>query len=85
MSSKVDDYLARSQLWPAEIAALRPVLLATGLDEELKWGKPCYGRDGHNIAIIQENMSAAAELHVPLVVEAGNGDNRAQALSLIHI
>ncbi|MDM5056947.1 DNA polymerase I [Aeromonas dhakensis] len=31
------------------------------------------------IGIIKENMSAAAELHVPLVVEAGTGDNWDQA------
>ncbi|HHQ4580309.1 TPA: DNA polymerase I [Aeromonas hydrophila] len=31
------------------------------------------------IAIIKEKMSAAAELHVPLVVEAGTGDNWEQA------
>ncbi|MFQ2289700.1 DNA polymerase I [Aeromonas dhakensis] len=31
------------------------------------------------IAIIKEKMSAAAELHVPLVVEAGTGDNWDQA------
>lgn len=60
MSTKVDEYLARSKLWPAEIAALRPVLLVTGLDEELKWGKPCYGFGGHNIAIVQEMKSFLA-------------------------
>lgn len=31
------------------------------------------------VAIIKEKMSAAAELHVPLVVEAGTGDNWDQA------
>ncbi|QXB55846.1 DNA polymerase I [Aeromonas sp. FDAARGOS 1415] len=31
------------------------------------------------IALIKEKMSAAAELHVPLVVEAGTGDNWEQA------
>lgn len=54
MNPKVDAYLARSQRWPDELAELRSVLLATGLDEELKWGKPCYARDGANIAIVQE-------------------------------
>lgn len=51
---KVDAYLARARLWPTEAAALRRVLLETGLSEELKWGKPCYSHDGRNIAIIQE-------------------------------
>jgi len=54
VNPKVDAYLARSVIWPAEIARLRPVLLGCGLTEELKWGKPCYGHDGHNIAIVQE-------------------------------
>ena len=42
---KVGSYLERSTLWPSEVAALRKVLLATGLTEELKWGKPCYSND----------------------------------------
>ena len=33
--------------------ALRAILLGCGLDESLKWGKPCYAVDGKNVAIIQ--------------------------------
>lgn len=50
----VDAYIARSTMWPAEMEALRPILLGAGLDEQIKWGKPCYSRDGSNIAIMQE-------------------------------
>jgi uncharacterized protein YdeI (YjbR/CyaY-like superfamily) len=50
----VDAYINRSQMWPAEMAALRPILLDRGLTEAIKWGKPCYGHDGKNIAIMQE-------------------------------
>lgn len=50
----VDAYLEASEQWPVEIRALRPLLLAVGLDEEIKWGKPCYSHDAANIAIIQE-------------------------------
>lgn len=50
----VDQYVARSDRWPAEIAALRPLLLGAGLSEEIKWAKPCYTHAGKNIAIIQE-------------------------------
>jgi uncharacterized protein YdeI (YjbR/CyaY-like superfamily) len=50
----VDAYLEASGQWPAEIRALRPLLLAAGLDEEIKWGKPCYSHDDANIAIVQE-------------------------------
>lgn len=50
----VDAYLEASEQWPQEIRALRPLLLAAGLDEEIKWGKPCYSHDDANIAIVQE-------------------------------
>jgi uncharacterized protein YdeI (YjbR/CyaY-like superfamily) len=50
----VDAYLEASQRWPEEIRVLRPLLLAAGLDEEIKWGKPCYSHDDANIAIVQE-------------------------------
>lgn len=50
----VDTYISRAEQWPAEIAALRPILLASGLTEATKWGKPCYSHDGANIAIVQE-------------------------------
>lgn len=53
-SPKVDAYIGRSDRWPAEMAALRAILLGCGLGEELKWGKPCYVHDGRNIAILQE-------------------------------
>jgi uncharacterized protein YdeI (YjbR/CyaY-like superfamily) len=32
---------------------LRSILLDCGLDEELKWGKPCFLFEGANVAIIQ--------------------------------
>lgn len=50
----VDEYLAGSERWPDEVAALRAVLLATGLDETIRWGKPCYAHDGANVVIVQE-------------------------------
>lgn len=50
----VDAYLEACEQWPQEIRRLRPLLLAAGPDEEVKWGKPCYTHDGANIAIVQE-------------------------------
>ena len=50
----VDAYLEKSEQWPDEVAALREVLLGCRLEETIKWGKPCYMRDGSNIALIQE-------------------------------
>lgn len=50
----VDAYLAEADQWPEVIAALRPILRGAGLDEEIKWGKPCYVHEGRNICILQE-------------------------------
>jgi len=54
MNPGVDAYIERSQKWPEEMSALRPVLLGCGLGEEIKWGKPCYSHEGKNIVILQE-------------------------------
>lgn len=51
----VDAYLADSDQWPDEIAAIRPVLLSCGLVEAIKWGKPCYCTENdENVALLQE-------------------------------
>jgi uncharacterized protein YdeI (YjbR/CyaY-like superfamily) len=51
----VDAYLANSNQWPDEIAAIRPILLSCGLVETIKWGKPCYCIDGdNNVVLLQE-------------------------------
>lgn len=51
---KVDAYIARSTLWPAELERAREILLGCGLTEAIKWGKPCFSEDGANIVIAQE-------------------------------
>lgn len=53
MEPKVDAYLAGAKRWRAESERLRAILLDAGLDETLKWRKPCYAHEGNNIAIIQ--------------------------------
>jgi uncharacterized protein YdeI (YjbR/CyaY-like superfamily) len=50
----VDAYIEASARWPDEIAALRPLLLSSGLVERIKWGKPCYTLEDDNVVIIQE-------------------------------
>lgn len=50
----VDAYVASTEQWPDEIEALRPLLLASGLTEEIKWGKPCYCHDDANVVLVQE-------------------------------
>ena len=54
MNPRVDAYIRRSDMWPEEIAGLRPILLGRGLTEEIKWRKPCYSHEGRNIVILQE-------------------------------
>lgn len=50
---KVDVFVSRAKAWQGEIQKLRSILLESGLDEDLKWGKPCFSFDGKNVAIIQ--------------------------------
>ena len=52
MNPKVDAYLKREGKWRAEMTKLRAILVASGMDEELKWGWPCYALDGKNVALI---------------------------------
>jgi uncharacterized protein YdeI (YjbR/CyaY-like superfamily) len=54
VNARIDAYIDRSTAWPAEMRRLREVLLATGLSEDMKWGKPCYLDGDRNIAIMQE-------------------------------
>ncbi|MCA9580900.1 MAG: YdeI/OmpD-associated family protein [Myxococcales bacterium] len=54
MASDVDRYFRTSKGWQEESKELRSILNKCDLTEELKWGKPCYGADGNNIAIVQK-------------------------------
>lgn len=47
--------------WTGPLEALRRLVLAAGLDEELKWGSPCYTLGGKNVVMI-----AAFEEHCAL-------------------
>lgn len=51
---EVDEIVEGSEQWREVLTALRPVLLGSGLAEEVKWAKPTYCHDGANIAIVQE-------------------------------
>lgn len=52
MNPKVDWYFAKNKPWQEEIEALRSIVLSCGLNEELKWGCPCYTHEGNNIVLI---------------------------------
>jgi uncharacterized protein YdeI (YjbR/CyaY-like superfamily) len=53
MNPKVDTFLRKTGRWQKEIAKLRSVILKTKLEENFKWGLPCYSHDDHNVVIIQ--------------------------------
>jgi len=42
----------KERRWGAEFAALRQLCLASGLNEELKWGQACYDLSGSNVVLI---------------------------------
>jgi uncharacterized protein YdeI (YjbR/CyaY-like superfamily) len=50
---RVDAFVSRTKAWQPEIQKLRTILLGCGLEEDLKWGKPCFAFEGTNVAIIQ--------------------------------
>lgn len=48
-AQSVDQYIVQSEHWRDELKTLRNVLRATKLEEEIKWGAPCYTHNGKNI------------------------------------
>lgn len=48
-AASVDDYIAGANAWQEELIRLRDILRATPLQEEIKWGGPCYTYKGKNI------------------------------------
>jgi uncharacterized protein YdeI (YjbR/CyaY-like superfamily) len=52
MNPLVSKVHGREKRWSAEFAALRQLCLASGLNEELKWGQACYDLDGGKVVLI---------------------------------
>ena len=48
-SKSVDDYIRDAQQWQPELKRLREILKTTKLNEETKWGAPCYTHNGKNV------------------------------------
>ncbi len=48
----IEAFFERAPKWREEFQALRRIVLACGLNEELKWGKPCYTYHDANIVLI---------------------------------
>jgi uncharacterized protein YdeI (YjbR/CyaY-like superfamily) len=52
VSGPVDTHVAGLKTWRAETTRLREIVSQSGLQETLKWGKPCYALDGANVVLI---------------------------------
>lgn len=52
MNPKVDWFFNKAEKWQEEFEKLRTIALECGLDEELKWGCPCYTFQKNNIVLI---------------------------------
>ena len=48
-AKSVEDYIANAGNWQDELIRLRKVLCSTSLNEEVKWGAPCYTWKSKNI------------------------------------
>ena len=51
-NDKVDAFLERAKNWRAEFEALRAIIADSELEEDFKWGQPCYTLDGHNVVLM---------------------------------
>lgn len=52
MNPKVDFYFNKAKKWQEEMEKLRTIILTCQLNEELKWGVPCYTCQKSNIVLI---------------------------------
>lgn len=52
MNPKADWFFEEDSNWQKEYKALRNIVNACGLTEELKWGVPCYTVQGNNVVLI---------------------------------
>ena len=52
MNPRVDFFFNKDSKWQEEYEKLRMIVLDCGLNEELKWGCPCYTHEKSNIVLI---------------------------------
>ncbi len=48
-AKSVDEYIADAGSWKSELVRLREILRSTELEEDVKWGGPCYTYNGKNV------------------------------------
>jgi uncharacterized protein YdeI (YjbR/CyaY-like superfamily) len=51
-SKSVDGFLRKSSEWREELTALREIVLASELTEDVKWRTPCYTWEDKNVALL---------------------------------
>jgi len=60
----VDAFLDRATAWQKEMRKLRTIVLGCDLDEELKWGVPCYTFNNSNVVLIHAFKEYCALLFI---------------------
>ncbi len=48
-AKSVDEYIADAGSWKSELKRLREILQSTELEEDVKWGGPCYTYNGKSV------------------------------------
>ncbi len=59
-SQKIETFFRSEERWPAELSALRKILVDCGLVETFKWRSPCYTHNGGNVATLWSLKDNAA-------------------------
>ena len=52
MNPKLDFFFEKTTKWQEELLKLREIVLDCGLNEELKWGQPCYTLNNTNVIML---------------------------------
>ena len=64
MNPKVDFYFTKAKKWQEEVNMLRTIILDCNLNEELKWGCPCYTFQKKNVILIHGFKEYCAVLFI---------------------
>jgi len=74
MNPKVDWFFQKDTKWQKEYQRLRAIVINCGLNEELKWGVPCYTIEKHNVVLIHGFKDYCALLfHKGVLLNDPNG------------
>ena len=74
MNPKVDEFLHKSKNWQEEFDKLRMIILDCHLNEEVKWGVPCYTFQNKNIVLMHGFKEYCAILFIKgALIKDANG------------